>query len=774
MESCVYDALRTPIVGQYFDYLPRSQESSNIVRLMMKRQLNRRGLGLVDENQLKSILAGPEVSYAGEKVINPLIAVPGCPGIGKSSFLANFPHCDEFKHYVRELCDNELGVIVSPVTYVGDMDGDFDVTGLRFLFGTACSMSGLATNSWNTFVTHFDNYRTLNVVDAVKVLKNVYGMSRRVLLLVDEIRLADMVPHGNTTTNKMMQQLGPILSFNGTCDVIVSALSLEYALSLATSSSRQVEYCIISPLWDSAIGSAECDIWTGKVIKKLKEFDNMNKNEFIYRLLRSMYLLASGHPRMLQHLAKNLETKDVHYANILSKLRNNKTQVSGLLIDLAAEMESSSSLSVISFNRVQCFDALHCALSTNYLTASGKDEGFIREQIEDGRILIVSACSDHDKVNYFPVIRLGAFIKMVSTISKEKANSAYNSTDKNYPNVKAAISLFKDFVNQPLEKSLAFSRLQNTVSNSSRFEDSLSTWWERIVALNVAIYSFDGKPNLFGSSLPFLKFKTTLSIRLASKSSNSTLVRNNDLLRNDSRDELVMTPPAFPAVDSKVFIGDQVIYLQMKIAKSCSVKKSQSLVFAKSTLGTLLHHYSHHPSIPLSNVGLAFYVWSRLDSTLTKNSTKFILSQCISNIQKSISSYNVGASVTPYEIVSNLSRESSKNIVISRNKFIRPLMWYLIEYFFSIHNSNLHSRINESEVKDIFRQVSDFLKQSKSFLNSSFDSNVDVLNKNQLNHWLIPSFRPFPRLVEEIEKEGRMKKTKRRGGGKETEKRKNF
>lgn len=379
--SCVYCPERTPIVSQYFEFIPRPQESAQIAMHMRRRQLARKGIeveaDLIDKKQLKSIMARDTRPSSGNKRFNPIIVVPGCPGIGKSSFLVNFPLSD-----VKGLWGNESEVIVSALTFADDMAVNKDVAGLRVLFGAACSMSGLKTNSWVRFLSSFREYHTLEVVNAVTILNNVYGRSKRVLILVDEIKDAPYIPIASPVKkkviNKMMEQLGSALASTG-CDVVVSALSPHYTLDLITPSGRNVQYCILPPLWNSWIGSQACSNWTDMVIDELRNVPYSNKDEFNFRFLRSMYLLASGHPRMLESLVDDLKHKSVNYGNVLSMLSNNKTSVSSLLVHFACKMESSYSLSVADLDRAQCINVLHKALSSQELAPSLKSNDFVRK-----------------------------------------------------------------------------------------------------------------------------------------------------------------------------------------------------------------------------------------------------------------------------------------------------------------------------------------------------------------------------------------------------------
>ena len=67
------------LVYEYFQYIPREYECNEVVKYMSARQ-NKRKKGSED------------------KSCNPLIAIPGSPGIGKSTFLTHFPDSKYYKN----------------------------------------------------------------------------------------------------------------------------------------------------------------------------------------------------------------------------------------------------------------------------------------------------------------------------------------------------------------------------------------------------------------------------------------------------------------------------------------------------------------------------------------------------------------------------------------------------------------------------------------------------------------------------------------------------
>jgi len=76
-KSLVYDSSTcgSHIVDEYFSYISRDDEATNVVNLKRDRQ-EKRLFDAKESNDMRN---------------NPLIVVPGNPGSGKSTFLIHFP-----------------------------------------------------------------------------------------------------------------------------------------------------------------------------------------------------------------------------------------------------------------------------------------------------------------------------------------------------------------------------------------------------------------------------------------------------------------------------------------------------------------------------------------------------------------------------------------------------------------------------------------------------------------------------------------------------------
>ena len=217
------------IVTESFPYFPRLAEARCVVEHMKSRQ---------------TILS---TEKSDDKSRNPLIAIPGSPGIGKSTFLCHFPESDAYKEYIGL----SRSPIVSTLTFNKDMNyspNSQDAPGLRVLYGAAVSMGVLCRKgiTWRDFADRYPCHN-LDVFTAVKILRHVFGSERPVLLLIDEISRAK-------NSVAVATSFGEVLDLIGDCDVVVSALSPGFVADLMSGSQRPIKYVVLAPLLQSDLG----------------------------------------------------------------------------------------------------------------------------------------------------------------------------------------------------------------------------------------------------------------------------------------------------------------------------------------------------------------------------------------------------------------------------------------------------------------------------------------------------------------------------------------
>lgn len=210
---------------------------------------------------------GPDPVAAADKRNNCIVAVPGSPGSGKTTFLLHFAVSPEYENYLRETgVENTSKAIVAPVTFNSKMTRGCAAFGLRIMYGAAKSMGFFEgrTVTWKGFAKSLSRFRDIDPTIAVEVLREIFG-NRRVLILVDNIKKAAKLEKGGD--DAVMGAICTLLSNDGTVDVLVSALSPTYMRNLVLRQWRCPIYHVpLSPLHDLEQGRVECELWCCKNI----------------------------------------------------------------------------------------------------------------------------------------------------------------------------------------------------------------------------------------------------------------------------------------------------------------------------------------------------------------------------------------------------------------------------------------------------------------------------------------------------------------------------
>ena len=219
VKYCATPDRTSHVVHQFLDYHERPNEAKRVCAFFAERQKNR-----------KTNSVG-----ASDKRCNPLVAIPGSPGSGKSTFLVNFPDSKEYHEYVRDYYGNtaiedgsNISAIVSSFTFNSAMGGDRIAVGLRMLFGALKSMGiPIGEKRWSNFYVAFEEYDTMTADEAVQILQRTFGKHRPILVVVDEISRANEITYKKADA-EVMRQLGQILDAFDNVDVLVSSLSPLY------------------------------------------------------------------------------------------------------------------------------------------------------------------------------------------------------------------------------------------------------------------------------------------------------------------------------------------------------------------------------------------------------------------------------------------------------------------------------------------------------------------------------------------------------------------
>jgi hypothetical protein len=267
---------------------------------------------------------------ASDKASNAMTVLPATRGLGKSTELAHFPASDAYRSYAMQ---GENAPVVSVVTYNSGMNGGTLSVGVRIIFGAIRSM-GLTECAWTPFEEEFGHIKT-SALDAVQLLHGAFGAQRRVLVCVDELSQA------GPDDQAIMAELGSLLADDGDCDVLVTSLSLHYIERLLRSSQRAIDFIPILPLPSDA-SLPPLDACVEAILSNFGEAQ-VETMAYKTRLMRSVQILASGHPRTLAYLGRKLR-ETVVVAELSKALENSRTtpfQFLRLLCDVVGCAQSS-------------------------------------------------------------------------------------------------------------------------------------------------------------------------------------------------------------------------------------------------------------------------------------------------------------------------------------------------------------------------------------------------------------------------------------------------
>ena len=444
--SFEYSANYEHIVYQGIVFSPASRESEaeEIVKAMQHRYQKR---------------AATHERAAMDKMLNPLISIPGSPGSGKSTFIVHFPESAAYKQYLQDT--NRPAAIVSTLTFNSVMDTKcpkINDVGLRIIYGGMRAMLGLTRFplSWKAFLEKFNAEESFLACDAVDMLRRLFGLNRPVLLLVDELSKA-------TNDKAVMTDLGGVLAEDDNCDVVVTSLSPAYVLELLSGSQRPITYVPVLPLLsttaDLSVGKKECKLWA----KKVQRAAGGDLTPFQLNVLEHAYLLASGHPRSLEYMIKKFKAEDVG-AGIVSEIKDDRLQ--SLIIEVARQVEGRDvSVKVMTAKQLEDF------VFTAPMYLSVADTQF-RELLEKGTIFIHSKKSSGGEDEFTTAVQARSFLTKV--IGR------------------------KDFHRLGSDETPCTREAGKLLKNLG--SEKVSTWWERFLDTTIICrsYSFTSIVNLFG------------------------------------------------------------------------------------------------------------------------------------------------------------------------------------------------------------------------------------------------------------------------------------
>ena len=602
-KETAYSPLAQPIVVKIRDYIPRDVEASTVVCYMAKRQLN----------------------HISDKSFNPLIVTPAGPGIGKSTFLANFPASPPFETYSSEyhISDGNTNAspIVAPLTFNSQMnDTPLDGTptlGLRILYGAARSMrqNGILMSSeysWSEFLNKFIVYKSFSAVNAVAVLRSVYG-NRRVLLLIDELSKADDTrpyslagPGGMTYDRSAMRELARILDSDKRTDVIVSSLSPNYVDILLTGTNRPIDYVPLPPLPDSGIGRSEASMWGLTMAKHYGV-----TSDFVISMLCSAHLLVSGHPRFLNTIIARFAEGPArpYWKSTVLSLNDGYVRPSELLLALCGDIGRAIQLEPS--YRYPLESTLSLLLSVTPIKIPDEENVFAYVRFGETRPLF-RGLLETSEIYIVPTTQKGYFLAGTQLYYLIRLFSIV------FPTINIAGTINMEESDQSVLQ-VAKLLFQGLLDDG---REPISTWWERSVALTIASRAaVKTTPKIkistvLGVASPLLSNSSAcypISVRLAHTEKDLSITKRD---RAGVRSELVMSYKYCPGFDARLTYvdlngQDMYVYMDMKIAPSST--EDMATKRANALINTLVGHYKYVGSSslpPLNNVHMVFYEWA--------------------------------------------------------------------------------------------------------------------------------------------------------------------
>eukprot|EP01041_Mallomonas_annulata_P007832 gene7832-16017_t len=424
------------IEGQ-MKFIPYENVANEIVKFMEKRRKRRND------------------GQGGDKSNNPLLALIGSPGMGKSTFLTHFPESEAYKRYL----DGRRSPIVSTVSFSNDTPTSVGVgaIGLRIIYGAAVSMGLLDVQSYpweqfhNTFISSWPS-STREVHDAIDLLRELFGANRPILILVDDIsKIADpsldeLYPSTfyKRVDGVIVSKLLYALCASGDLDVICSSISPGYMSNLAGCIQRQADYVLIPSITtDNEIGKYECEEWADTLIDEMGVNDTI-PDEIKY-LLRNVYLLYSGHPRSIEGMvtAFNDPVNKQKWTD-LGKLCVTESIVK-VLFQLVADLPLHPNCDISNWNQMDLDNIVF-----NYPSQWSTEKEKIIKLVESGQLFITYARQGYDvevAVQTLALLRLLSDPdKYLSQSSSSSSSSRTSVSVSLLPRIESAFNFFHNLM----------------------------------------------------------------------------------------------------------------------------------------------------------------------------------------------------------------------------------------------------------------------------------------------------------------------------------------
>ena len=301
------------IVREFVQFIDIPDMFGEIVTSFDRRLEMRKSAGISSNKEVddqKAELEGEVV----DKQVNHLTVLSNCPGSGKSTAMMHFPLSEAYKSYHRRRTFDKMEPlrvtadppIVCALTFNSGMEDGARSLGMRILFGTMKAMGCEYKGTWDQFCNDFKDCERVSGLQAVGIVRRLFGEDRLMLIIVDELIKAN-IEGAMTYDATAMRELGMILNSDGRSDILVSSLSPTYIDTLMTGSNRLIDYIPLRPLPLDQLGMSEFKPFAEAMIGDVERKMKAPINSFCKKLLLNTPALASGHGRSVQLLIQSIK-----------------------------------------------------------------------------------------------------------------------------------------------------------------------------------------------------------------------------------------------------------------------------------------------------------------------------------------------------------------------------------------------------------------------------------------------------------------------------------
>ena len=680
------------IVAEHLDYAPRTEDDAKVVSHMKERRSRRKKAN------------GPN-----DKSYNRLIAIPGSPGSGKSTFLARFPMSNAWREFVG------ADPIVATLTWNSDMALEPVSLGLRMLYGAVRGM-GIEAVTWGQWIEDIggtDPNATISANDAVAMLRRLFG-DRPVLVLVDELAKAHDfdIPIGRapgvTNDARVMAELGGLLDRDGDFHAVVSSLQPAYIRDLVSGSQRMVDYVVLTQLFDVNLGGTVVSDWA-KAMHKLIPVPPPKRNEFTLNLLSSAALIMSAHPRSVEYLVESCKE------NAISTKKWDPLHVAlkypGTAFPAVLDALVLSASKISPYFGDTSLDILeHFVLSTEPILATdtGSRAAQLRELLEAGAVILFPEDRGDDFLAGVPGFTTILALRKCATVKNPPG-----------PLCTAANQLF----------------------DMNRDQLHLPEIFERSVDMTIVARSWSDSQTMFGtgSPLPNALFGT-----IVPRGASNT----QSMLQGPVADALLQLVKAITAKMTSAVQGIATVCPPELLAQpedhaadTATVRPHELLVPPNKHPG-----YDSRVTFPHTNT-----------ASLPQGAPEFVFAY--------IQAKSAAPAKKPADVYASMIYQTLKEHSKDHLSKVKPddVKSALADVHFIVYNwgdtdgsapsrKAVMTRLEAMEQSPKSVEKGMHVRTAMTFVGQYFDSNVQTVAQRRLDTWLIPSLRVFPRLVTALKK----------------------